>query len=645
VRLARARKEARQIILAWAAGADVVKNGTNPVRNPTTFELQYQARAWLLAESTLAAPAIVTPPLQGNPAAHAAEYQFYRDGPRTSSDNAANGLSQGFGLRNPDKDAISGPATGADGRTDLKPVMSVVYHGANDMLHAFRAGNCPSNTCVGGATESGGDELWALVPYDQLGKLRDRMKPQARDPHTYVVAGPVRVADVFVPGSFSTTISGASVSGDGVWRTVILFGRGIAGKYFTAIDITSPGPFTHSALSTAPPIVMWNRGNPDTQDGTVTGTVNNSAADFTAYLKLGQTWSVPSVGFVTAANNTTPRRPGGVEFVAYAGSGYGNPAEGSTLFVMDMLTGDVIASHDVGDRGGMPYENAIVASPSGFNPQQLAAGSLIGNPAASKTTRMYVGDVHGRVWRMLTDAPGTAPLLFADLGSTQPVANGVALLDYAGNTTTKRPHIYVEAGNDNRVTPPPASTPPFYIFGLRDDDLPSDPSGSDGVNGPTTVLFRIPLPDGYRGTVQPATAFADAAGTLGRVFFAGTRFNLPGTANAPAPPPCRSSFDSIIFALGAQSGAAAYDLNASGDDRFTQITDQRVQAIRVAGGRLVIDTGLGAQNAPPPPAPPVANPPAPSPFSNVFNGATDPVTGLPRFVGLVPYKLGSSVCR
>ena len=153
--------------------------------------------------------------------------------------------------------------------------MSVVYHGANDMLHAFKAAD--------------GQELWGFVPYDQLGKLRERIRPQLRDPHTYVIATPIRVGDVFVPGPFSKTVGSVTVSGAGVWRTVILFGRGIGGKHVTAIDITSPGILTTQPLDTAPPIVMWNRGNPDTQDGTLAGTVNHDTADYNAYLKMGQT--------------------------------------------------------------------------------------------------------------------------------------------------------------------------------------------------------------------------------------------------------------------------------------------------------------------------------------------------------------------
>ncbi len=167
--------------------------------------------------------------------------------------------------------------------------MSVIYHGTNHMVHAFRAGPCPASpfpagppACTSGPSESGGEELWAFVPFDQLSKLGERVKPQLRNPHTYVVATPIRVTDIFVPGSFGTeAIGSASVSGSGVWRTVILFGRGIAGKHLTAIDVTNPWRFNESTLSSTmrPPIVMWSRGNPDTQSGSPTGVdYNNTTA-------------------------------------------------------------------------------------------------------------------------------------------------------------------------------------------------------------------------------------------------------------------------------------------------------------------------------------------------------------------------------
>ena len=101
----------------------------------------------------------------------------------------------------------------------------------------------------------------------------------------------------------------------------------------------------------------------------------------------------------------------------------------------------------------------------------------------------------------------------------------------------------------------------------------------------------------------------------------------------------------MLFAVGAESGGAAYDLNGTGDDRSIMLTQQRIQAVRVHGGRLVADLGLGANNPPPPPAPPTINPPAPAPESNVFMGPPLNPDGTSRIPGLVAFKVNSSVCR
>src|SRR5262249_37332256 len=158
---------------------------------------------------------------------------LYRDGPRCSApstvcnpvipggnngynpDSSGTLIPAGFGLRNPDGDRNGlDPNTGLpkaqpDTRTNLKPVMTVLYVGTNSALHAFRAGpnvysgpgpsftpvaspgvpvigNSNPPVCTPSSTiECGGDELWAFVPFDQLNKLQRRYltNPQKRSPH------------------------------------------------------------------------------------------------------------------------------------------------------------------------------------------------------------------------------------------------------------------------------------------------------------------------------------------------------------------------------------------------------------------------------------------------------------------------------
>jgi len=674
-----ARREAREMILAFMAGAKAVINtGTAGVARTSgaasgvaASAVLYQVRNWILADSQLATPAIIGPPAQQEPEAttYRDEYILFRDGVRDSSgsnpDSAGTQLYQGFGLRHPDSDGTVTTPDTADGRVGLKPAMTVVYAPANDMLHAFRAGpNCSPD--LGTCTDYGGEELWGFVPYDQLPALPARVvnDPQGRDNHVYMLARGVRFADVFVPelpGPLTNVgIGGVTVSSmQGVWRRILYFGRGIGGKYVTALDVTGTGPYTQRALRTGGPIPLWSRGNPDSPDGVVGNAVNNGTAlDRAAYTRMGETWSLPTVAFIdrTALLYQTPRRPDGVEFVLFMGSGYGAPGEGSTFYTLDALSGDVIGAADVEvaasnnglTRTGLTYANSIVANVVGFNPSGFPI--LQGfHPANDYVRRLYFGDTHGRLWKVLTSDPDVA-IPVADLGEDQPVGTAASLLGLPPSVspppnTNVIPYIFVSSGNDSRADGP------FANFAFRDDGTDFDTSVGAGVTTTTTdgvtltafppavTLFARYFDQGtpeancgyteeavFRGTVQPATTFECETVTgglcnnpLGRVFFAGTRLSLPNTVFAPPTPfacgigdyPCRSQFDSILYALGAETGQAAYDLNSSGDDAYRIFRDSRIAAIGMqadpdpsrGGASFAGDEGLvKGTPAPPPPA-------------------------------------------
>ena len=636
-RLAAARREARQILLANMAGARVQRDASGLVQRQAAndgydnpYQLLYLARSWMLADSTVPG-AVVVPPLERAPDGfNPTQYKFARDGPRNlsdiSPDTSADYVNQGFGLRNPDKDATT---TVPDSRDHLKPRMTVFYLPANDGLHAFRAGpNCsttavPPTTCA----EWGGEELWMYLPYDQLGKLKPLIQAQTRENHTYVMASAPRFGDVWVPTSGAVHNPGSvAPPAGGKWRTMLFVGRGRGGSHYTALDITSPGSFHRPALETNLPGIVWSRGNPDTQDGTDGGTLNNTAADRAAYSGMGQSWSIPALARVRAraADGTSPginvttRRPEGVEYVVFTGSGYGIGSQGTTFYKLDAINGDVVGHHDVGDRSGMGFENALVASPAAFNGTQLQAATTSRHPAEGTVDKVYLGDIHGRLWRFF--ANGNAPELFKDAGSDQPIGVAAALANHRGSDGSLKPHVYVESGYDSRVGSP--VTPPFRMWGLRDDD-------PDIVTPAVTELFTIDFPNsapdfrpGFRGTSQPATAFEcavplNAEGNCPtgaermRVFFVGTMF-------IPAEEQCYSSFKSILYALGAETGDAAYDFNASGDDRFIVFDNQRLAGVRVAGGALILDKGIDASTAPPAPPPAQVVQPVIPPVKPVF---------------------------
>jgi hypothetical protein len=720
------KAEARQIILAFLAGATPALDpgGTGLKRVSTgsnKYSIFFKKRDWILADAELAAAAVMTPPNLSAPGAtpYVTEYKLFRDGTRNASgknaDSTGTQIRQGFGLTQPDNDQTVGQGQ-VDTRVPVKPVMTVVYAPANDGLHAFRAGPCDtpgldSPSCA----ETGGEELWSFVPYDQLNTLllRAANEPQGRASHVYSLASGVRFTDVFVPTPLSNkTVGGVAVSSQGLWRRVLFFGRGIGGKYVTALDVTGPGPYTSTALSTTPPIPLWSRGNPDTQNGQTSGTYNHDKGDYDAYRHMGETWSMPTVAYVkplvpyaTSRRSGTPcPGPSCIDFVLFMGSGYGDPAtygsqstrEGTTHYTLDALYGDVIAAADVGERSGEAYPNAIVANSVSFNRsafESLATKAFNTNPHQwnAVTTRVYVGDVHGRLWKFLVEAPGTA-IPVADFGTGQPIGTAVALLGEPNPPESKEPNsiipnIFVTTGADKRAAGP------FVSASLLDAGTDTDAAWTGPVTHTTTVadgdgatvsyfppvqaqftrFFAEGTPEAkcadtmpkavFRGTIQPTSAVecngtmsgGTCSGTLlQRVFFGGTRLSLPATMFAPPTPlacdnngayPCRSQFDSILYALGVETGEAAYDLNSSTDDAYRIFRDSRIAAISFqadpnpgqGGSRFAADEGLikGVPKPPPPPGvPPTTTVGASSVTMWGGSGQPQPVV-----------QYGSTVCR
>lgn len=586
--LSASQKEAREMILAFTAGAEARRDVQDqPVRD-ATGQIVYRGRAWPLAESTVGTPAVMIPPLNLTPTVRTQEYLLYRDGPRDEPSGQASGgntdsfIRQGFGLRHPDRDGKEVPL-GAQSRPDLKPVMSVVFVPANDMLHAFRAGPCPrapfSTSIVAScAGETGGEELWAFVPHDLVPKLKDRMKVQTRSAHTFMLSASVRFADVFVPGAFSVSVTGKTYNLQGRWRRLLLFGRGLGGKYYTALDVTGIGSFTSPVLQTQLPAVLWNRGNPDTVDG-LPGGAPVRAVDSAAYLDMGQTWSTPAVARVnaTVAN-------GNKEFVAYVGSGYStgtNDNEGTRFYTLDPLSGDVLASDDVGDGGQPAFQNGLVANPVIYSGERLLAGLELPHPASPINESVFIGDIHGRLWKFDSTAPGTR-LLFRNLGTDQPIAVAAALLNLGA------PHVFVETGADVRV---PAPLTGFKMFGFRDTGPPYPGGVTTLPLSPPDLGLSFPAPPpplkgDYRGTLQPITAFqGSTSGGNGVVFFTGTRFNPPGAG-------CISTFDTVIFGVVGDTGGTAY-----ATAEFLGVKAVGMGRPPVAGGVIVPNVDAGTAPA------------------------------------------------
>jgi hypothetical protein len=533
---------------------------------------------------------------------HTKEWVLYRDGRRDANKKGINEISSGFGLRNPDFDDPMPSAL------TLKPVKTAVFIGSNDTsVHAFSAETSR--------------EMWAFIPFDLLGNLPRLLNGQITEPHIYGVATAIRVVDMFVPGPFNL----GGVLFDGRWRTVLFFGRGAGGKYVTALDVTSPGPFTRSALTTYLPWVLWSRGNPDTVNGLAPdGTNEIDVTDTAQFATMGECWSVPAVGNIRFVDNDQDGVSDTPEWRLFMGSGCSDtPTEGSSFYIVDALNGDILETTDVGDGPSATpdaniVDNILVAPAAGWNPSQMSPPGV--PTGADHLTRVFIPDVKGRIFKFNPEG-GNAnpPPAFRDEGILQPFGNAVALLDLGAEGD----YVYAESGNDDRVLAFPAPTPPFKMFANidvgQDNDFVTPGAAAPAFNGSGSLDFPSP----FRGTVQPATAFNDTGS--GRVFFAGTAL-VDGGAT------CIFRFDTFLFALGAVNGGAVYDFNSNGiADLGTVLQGTKTSGVQTTGGQMLLSDS-GEIGRPPAPPPPPGVPPTPS-------------AATPPFVNTTRMSPDSSVCR
>jgi hypothetical protein len=234
---------------------------------------------------------------------------------------------------------------GAGGFYDLnKGRNKVILVGANDgMLHAYDSTN--------------GREEWAYVPNRLLRRLK-----RIPSTHTYFVDSSPKVADVW----FYKDSQDQNKSAD-EWRTVLICGLRKGGNSYFALDITN----------TLNPSFLWEF---------------PKAGDTTTSVKMGQSWSEPTVGRVKIemAGELMER------WVAFVGAGLDEnesrgqqAALGKAFFVLDIKTGNIL------------WEFSYT---SGEGEKDWMRHSLASAPKAVDINfdgyidRVYIGDLGGQVW-------------------------------------------------------------------------------------------------------------------------------------------------------------------------------------------------------------------------------------------------------
>ena len=209
---------------------------------------------------------------------------------------------------------------------------TILLAAANDgMLHAFQ--------------EADGNELWAFVPPDQLGRLK--LVAQSFGSHPFFADSSPVVADVKIGSN---------------WKTVAVFGERRGGRSYHALDITD----------TTNPQYLW------------------SFSDS----KLGETWSEAAISKVRMADGST-------KFVAIVGGGYDtddNNVTGKAVFAIDLATGTKLWEY---------YNNASSDDRQYMNYSIPANPTIADLDRDGYIDRLYIGDVGGQLWKFDLSAAAT----------------------------------------------------------------------------------------------------------------------------------------------------------------------------------------------------------------------------------------------
>jgi len=384
----------------------------------------------------------------------------------------------------------------------------MLYASANDgMLHAYRYQ----------ATQAGTETLteqFAYLPDALFPHLNDYSNPS----YTYrgLIDGDLATGDAFYNDDWHTVLIGA-------------FRQGAKGLF--ALDITNPSGFDSSD-------VLW-------EYSTRTSTNNN----------LGHIYGDISIVKTHATHSGNPQA-----WAAVIGNGYNSVTGNAALIVVDMASGETIATIDTGiglnETGSAPSEANTVAD----------LNNGLGSPFLVDTDRdfivdyAYAGDLYGNLWRFdLKDsnpANWSAKLLFtanADQAITaQPVVsrnprNGQIMV-YVG--TGK----YLEASDDLLSNDDPIQS----MYGLveRFEQTPS-------VIKPTYLATQSILADQ-----------ASHRGTTARLISQNPVHYFPGTGLPSTP---------------SQNGYLGWKLNLATGERIIYQPISRSGVIAVASTKPAVD--------------------------------------------------------
>ena len=418
-------------------------------------------------------------------------------------------------------------------REDNEKRRALIFVGANDgMLHALDART--------------GVEVWAFIPFNLLPKMKALQAGQSLDEFKYFVDSSPKISDVKI--------------GDD-WRTYIFFGQGPGGTFYNTLDVTLDdlGDFvaedsTNQAALLAyfanEAAITWKWSFPRNTSFNVSLSTYGELAPTASAAEqaMGETWSDPAIGQVQ--NEEGP-------YVMVVGSGYlkhsiqntyrtGVARSGTTFYVFNVATGAVLGTpRDVGADANAETVNDCRT----INDCRKMKNALQMDPVATGPldqrfiTKVYIGDLDGRVWKFALSLSGasvnvSAPVKLYDAGPDYPLFSSMATVNVGGANQ----YIFVGTGSDLLPSPDAANkSQTSKLLVLLDN----------GASATKTAEILLEPINGVAGE-EKVTSFPAVAGDI--VFFTTTTYNITT--------PC-TPYSANLYAF-TFIGGPAYDTNNDG---------------------------------------------------------------------------------
>ena len=252
-----------------------------------------------------------------------------------------------------------------------------IFVGANDgMLHAFNA--------------TTGDELFGYIPSWMGPKLAALTTASYNSNHQAYVDATPALAEAQV-GSAGTAVD---------WKTVLVSGTGAGGPGVFALDVTNPAAFSASN-------VMWEFTKQDDTDmGFVVGRPQILKLRTSAPAATPATYRWFAV-VASGVNNYVPFPDAAGSF-----SATGNPA--LFLLALDKPAGTAWTS--TGSTPNyykltVPIDTTLNVTNTVTNPTGLLNFSALNGPVG-ELAQIYMGDLHGRIWKLDFTQRGTSEWTF-----------------------------------------------------------------------------------------------------------------------------------------------------------------------------------------------------------------------------------------